>query len=271
VNKNALRITLVIFSLVVLLLISIQVFAGGTARADVELTVFAASSLSDAMDDLADAFEAANPGVAIRRHYASSTQLAAQLVEGAQADVFASANEVQMERVVAANLTAEETVIFATNQLTICIPIDNPGQITTPTDLANPEISLLLAAPDVPIRVYSDGVIEMLGDAQFRGAVYQNLVSEEVNVRQIVAKVALGEVDAGIVYTSDITPDVADRLGQVIIPDEFNITAFYPIARLIESKNASLAQAFIDFALGSDGQAILTQWGFGAAPQTVTN
>jgi molybdate transport system substrate-binding protein len=266
-NKKPIRIVLAVFLLAVFFTVSINVFAGNTDLGNQEITVFAASSLSDAMDDLADAFEAANPGVTILRHYASSSQLAAQLIEGVQADVLASANEIQMEHVVSAGLTVPESVIFTTNHLTICIPIENPGQIISPTDLAKPGISLILAAPDVPIRVYSDRVIEMLGDEQFQAAVYQNLVSEEVNVRQIVAKVALGEVDAGIVYTSDITPDVADRIEQIIIPGEFNLTAFYPIARLSESGNGTLAQSFIEFVLSPDGQAILTNWGFRTAPQ----
>ena len=87
-------------------------------------------------------------------------------------------------------------------------------------------------------------------------------------MRQVVAKVALGEADAGIVYTSDITPDLADRLEQIIIPDEFNLTAFYPLARLSDSDNPALAQSFIEFVLSPDGQAILNVWGFESAPQT---
>lgn len=233
-----------------------------------QLTVFAASSLSDAVDALADAFEADHPGVVVRTHYASSSQLAAQLMEGVQADVFASANEIQMGHVVAAGLTAAQEQVFATNQLTIIVPADNPAGIESPTDLALPGISLVLAAPQTPIRVYSDEVIAMLGGHAFQEAVYANLASEETNVRQVVAKIALGEADAGIVYGSDITPDVADLVAQIPLPEALNVTARYPAARLTASQNQDLAQDFIDFMLSSDGQMLLIAWGFGPAPDT---
>jgi molybdate transport system substrate-binding protein len=266
-KTKATQFGLAVFSVGVLLYISITGFNRNRDQNPQQLTIFAASSLSDAMDDLADAFEAANPGVTIRRHYASSSQLAAQLSEGVQADIYASANEIQMGHVVNAGLAAGEPLVFATNQLTIAVPIDNPAEITASVDLATPGVSLILAAPGVPIRVYSDRVIEMLGDSDFQAAVYQNLVSEEVNVRQVVAKIALGEADAGLVYTSDITPDLTDRVKQVVIPDEFNLTAKYPIARLVESENSLLAQAFIDFILRPNGQTILSEWGFGFSSQ----
>lgn len=265
-NKKLTRLGLATFSFTIFLTISVTVFAGNPQPTHQHLTVFAASSLADAMDQLADSFEFANPGVKILRHYASSTKLAAQLIEGVNADVFASANEIQMGRVIGANLASEEPLFFATNQLTLAVPAANPGEIKTPADLAKPGVSLVLAAPATPIRVYSDRVIEILGDAEFQAAVYRNLVSEEANVRQVVAKIALGEADAGFVYASDITSDVAGRLTQVLIPQEFNLIAAYPMVRLAESENPVLAQTFIDYILSPDGQAILAAWGFGPKP-----
>jgi molybdate transport system substrate-binding protein len=234
--------------------------------ADAQLTVFAASSLSDAFDALAVRFEEDHPNVEVVRHYASSSQLAAQLIEGARADLYASANELQMENVVAAGLVSGSPVNFVTNRLTVITPADNPVGISSPFDLGKPGISLVLSAPDTPIRVYSDQVIAMLGDADFQTAVYANLVSEEANVRQVAAKIALGEADAGIVYISDITPDVAVDILQIEIPDEFNLTAVYPIAVVESSRNPELAEQFLIFILSPTGQAILTDWGFGPVP-----
>lgn len=230
------------------------------------LTVFAASSLSDAMDDLADLFESENPDVDVVRHYASSSHLAAQIIEGAQADVFASANEIQMDHLISVGLVGSEPQVFAVNRLTICLPAGNPAGIHSPLDLARPGISLILAAPDTPVRVYTDEMLALLGDDQFQAAVYFNLVSEEVNVRQVVAKIVLGEADAGVVYTSDITGDMVGLVEQVEIPYEFNPVAAYPVARLSEAREPELAQQFINFILGPEGQSILQSWGFGIIP-----
>jgi molybdate transport system substrate-binding protein len=265
-TKNRHHPILILFSLLTPALLLAACAPRDVQGSTRQLTVFAASSLSDAMDALADAFEASHPGVGILRHYASSSQLAAQLVEGVQADVFASANEIQMAQVTAAGLTANAPQVFATNQLALIVPAGNPGEITSPADLARPGISLVLAAPGTPIRVYSDQIIAMLGDADFQAVVYANLVSEEANVRQVVAKIALGEADAGLVYTSDITPDIAGRVTQIPIPAEFNLSAPYPVARLTGSEEGALAQEFIEFILSLEGQAILASWGFGPAP-----
>jgi molybdate transport system substrate-binding protein len=171
-----------------------------------------------------------------------------------------------MGNVAAAGLNAGDPAIFATNRLTIIVPADNPGEIASPGDLARPGLSLILAAPDVPIREYSDQVIALLGDADFQAAVYENLVSEETNVRQVVAKIALSEADAGIVYSSDVTPDTTSRIIQVEIPPEFNLTAAYPVAVLSESEVRALAEEFVAFILSPEGQSILAEWGFGPIP-----
>lgn len=226
------------------------------------LTVFAASSLTDAFTKIGAAFEAANPGVTVAYHFASSSQLAAQLVENVDADVYASANATQMQNVVDAGRITGPPYIFTTNRLTICVPADNPAGLESPFDLAAPGIGLVLAAPEVPVRNYSDQVIAALGDQQFQDTVYANLVSEEANVRQVVTKVALGEADAGMVYVSDITQDVSDNLVTIPIPEEVNVIAQYPIATL-DNGDAELGQAFIDFVISDKGQAILHTRGFG--------
>lgn len=251
-----------------ILLIFLFVFFLGCSPAPQtnEIVVFAAASLTEAFDGIAVAFEAAHPGVDVLANYGSSSELATQLTEGAAADVFASANQAQMTVAVNVGRIAGEPVVFVTNQLTIIVPADNPGGIETYADLAKTGIQLILAAPGVPVRDYSDQSIALMGDADFQKAVYANLVSEEPNVRQVATKVSLGEADAGIVYTSDVTPDIADSVLQIEIPDELNVLATYPIAVVTEAPSKSLAQAFVDFVLSLEGQAILQSWGFGPAP-----
>ena len=270
-NKTIEISKLILYTSVLLIVLVCTPGCGSPTKAkndpESTLVVFAASSLTNAFDGLAAAFEEANPGITVIVNYASSSQLAAQIIEGAGADIFASANEIQMQVVVDAGRAATTPALFASNQLTICVPYGNPGNIQSPEDLARIGISLILAAPNTPIRVYSDQVIGLLGNEDFQDAVFANLVSEEVNVRQVVTKIALGEADAGLVYISDLTPDVASKLLQIPIPDEFNIIAAYPIAALKESKNLELAQRFIDFVLSKEGQAILEIWGFGPKPE----
>jgi molybdate transport system substrate-binding protein len=238
----------------------------------VELVVFAASSLTDAVNQLSDTFEAAHPNVTVVRNFASSSNLAAQLVEGIEADVFASANETQMQVVVNAGRISTPAQIFATNRLTAIVPADNPAGIGSVADLANPGIALILAAPGVPVRQYTDQAITNLaadpayGEA-FSTAVYANLVSEEDNVRQVAAKVALGEADAGVVYTSDVTPDIVDDVQMIAIPDAYNVIATYPIGILDDAPYPDVAAQFIEFILSPDGQAILQHWGFGPTPE----
>lgn len=231
-----------------------------------EITVFAASSLTDAFNEMAEAFKAQNEGVAVVLNYAGSTQLAAQLSEGAAADVFASANSTQMQVAVdAGRITAGSEKLFVSNRLTVIVPADNPAGITALEDLAQPGVQMILAVTGVPVRQYTDEIVATF-PAGFQTNFYANMVSEEENVRQVSAKVALGEADAGIVYTSDVTPDIADQVLQIDIPDDQNVIATYPIARLADAPAPTLAQSFVDFVLSEDGQAILAKWGFGPPP-----
>ena len=230
------------------------------------LTVFAASSLSDAFDALAAAFQAQNEGVQVVYNYGGSSQLAAQLSEGVTADLFASANPAQMQAVIAAGrIEAGTEVIFVSNRLTIIVPVDNPAGITSLADLAQPGVQLILAVEGVPVRQYTDEIVAGM-TADFQAQFYSNLVSAEDNVRQVAAKIALGEADAGIVYTSDITADIAAQVQQIPIPAAQNVVATYPIAPLADAPHPELAQQFIDFVLSPEGQSILARWGFGPPP-----
>jgi molybdate transport system substrate-binding protein len=161
--------------------------------------------------------------------------------------------------------------VFATNQLTAIAPADNPAGVESLADLAQSGIALVLAAPGVPVREYTDQALGRLAadpayGADFAEGVYANLVSEEDNVRQVAAKVALGEADAGVVYTSDVTPDIAGQVIQIAIPDEYNVIATYPIAPLADASNPAGAVAFVEHVLSDEGQAILARWGFGEKP-----
>jgi molybdate transport system substrate-binding protein len=230
------------------------------------VTVFAAASLTNAFNELAEVFQAQHEGVQIVFNFASSSQLATQLNEGIAADVFAPANATQMQQVIDnGRIEAGTAAWFVSNRLTIVVPADNPAGIGSLADLAQPGVQLILAVEGVPVRQYSDELVAALS-AAFQEQFYANLVSEEDNVRQVAAKVALGEADAGMVYTSDITPDIAGQVQQITIPDEQNVLATYPIAPLADAPNPELAQRFIEFVLSAEGQRILAKWGFGPPP-----
>lgn len=229
------------------------------------LTIFAASSLTDAFEEIAASFTAGFPNAEIVFNFASSSTLATQLAEGAPADIFASANEKQMDVAIESGRIQEPAQIFARNQLVIAIPADNPGEVEDLADLAQPGLALILVAPQTPIRDYTDTMLEKLaaeadyGEA-FREAVLANVVSEEANVRQAVSKIVLGEADATIVYQSDVTPDVMEEVTAIPIPDEYNVIANYPIGVITDSTNPDLAQSFMEYVLSDEGQAILMRW-----------
>jgi molybdate transport system substrate-binding protein len=244
------------------------------------LTVFAAASLTDAFEEIATDFEAENPGVDVLFNFAGSSDLAAQLAEGAPADVFASANNTQMNAARDAERIAGRPHTFVKNRLVLIVPADNPDGITTLRDLSNEGIQLVIAAPDVPVRTYTDTLLERLAadpayGETYRTAVLANVVSEEQNVRQVSAKVALGEADGGIVYVSDVTPDISEQVIAIPIPDYLNTIATYPIAITNDTANPELAQAFVDYVLSDAGQDTLVNWNFISSripevPYTVT-
>lgn len=227
------------------------------------LTVFAAASLADAFAEVETTLEAANPGLDIVNNFAGSQALVTQLTEGAPADVAAFASNSAMTSAVEAGVVTATAEPFAQNLLTVVVPADNPAGITSPADLAKPGVKVVLAQEEVPVGQYSrQSLCNMNADPATYGddfvvAVAGNVVSEEDNVRAVLSKVALGEADAGIVYTSDVTDDVV----AIAIPDEVNELATYPIAP-VATGNQELAEAYISYILSPDGQAILESYGF---------
>ena len=246
-------------------------FAPGTDSASEtshSLTVFAAASLTDAFIEIAAKFESASPGVDITLNFAGSQALRTQIEEGAPADVFASANAEQMDALVTSGfITQGVPQVFLSNSLVIIVPKDNPAGVNSVEDLAKPGLKLVLAAEEVPVGKYSRDAFDLMDRKfgnNFKDKLLANVVSNEDNVRQVVAKVQLGEADAGVVYTSDAV--AAPELPTIVIPARINVIAEYPIATLTESANPELANAFVDYVLSSDGQALLQKWGFRSIP-----
>lgn len=254
------------FIVLVILMLSACSSTVEPASKPVTLTVFAASSLTEAFNEIATEFEAQHTDTNVVMNYASSSQLATQINEGAPADVFASANFVQMKVVQDAGNIASTPSTFATNRLIVISSSENP-RVTSLDHLANSGLRIVLAASGVPIRDYTDQMLTAMADdpsygQEFVDGVYANVVSEEENVRQVVAKVALGEADAAIVYASDVTPDVAGDVRQIDIPNAYNVLAEYPIA--VMKGAPETAHEFVAFVLSETGQMILAKWGFGS-------
>jgi molybdate transport system substrate-binding protein len=232
------------------------------------LNVFAAASLIDAFTEIGKNFEAAHSGVTVTFNFAGSQALRTQIEEGAPADVFASANKTEMDKLIEASFVAQDAPqVFLNNKLVLILPADNPAALNQLEDLAKPGIKLVLAAEEVPVGKYAHQALDGMNDQygiDFKDKVLVNVVSNEDNVRQVVAKVQLGEADAGLVYTSDAI--AAQDLKTIEIPAELNVIAEYPIAVLTQSTNPELATSFIDFVLSEEGQMILQNWGF-ASPE----
>jgi molybdate transport system substrate-binding protein len=219
-----------------------------------EVTVFAASSLVDAFRAVGDEMKKSDPGARLTFNFGSSSTLATQITNGAPADIFASADDVNMQKIVDAKLTDGVTTMFATNRLQIAVAAGNPKKIAALADLVRPDVVLVLAAPTVPAGRYA---LEALGKA----GVAARPLSQEVDVRAVLNKVTLGEADAGIVYVTDVK-SAAGRVTGVDIPEQHQVIARYPVAVVKGSKNAQLARRFVDYVGSPAGQTILATYGF---------
>jgi len=239
--------------------------AGAAVRG--KITVFAAASLTDAFSEIAARFEEGHPGTKVKFNFGGSPTLRTQLEQGARADVFASADAAQMDLALKSRVVESAGAVFAGNSLVIITPASNPGKLAAPADLARAGLKLVLAAPEVPAGSYARQMLVNLEKdpaigAGFSGRVLRNVLSNESNVKQVVAKVQLGEADAGIVYSSDVTPSVAPALKVISVPSQFNVMAGYPIAVTRAASNHATAMAFIDFVLSDQGQRVLKRFGF---------
>lgn len=221
-----------------------------------ELIVFATASLAESFTELGEAFEREFDGVSVRLNSAASSELVTQINEGAPADVFASADQANMDRLSDGIGTLDTPDVFATNLLQIIVESGNPSGITELQDLADPDLLFVTAAPEVPIGRYTLEVFENAG-------VEVTARSLEQSVRGVVSKVVLGEADAGIVYATDVLA-AGDDAGGVDIPLDVNVVARYPIAVPADASNVVAAEAFIDFVISDTGQEILASYGFTA-------
>ena len=218
------------------------------------LTVLAAASLTDSFNKAGADFTKAHPNLKIRFSYAGSSTLVTQITQGAPADLFASADQANMDRVTSAGLNAAAPEVFAHNRLEIVVQAGNPKHISGLADLARPGVLVDLAGPAVPAGKYA-------AQSLARAGVKVTPVSQETDVKAVVSKVSLGEADAGIVYVTDVKAGGSSVAG-VPIPDQDNVTATYPAVVLKDAANAAAATAFLDYLLGSGGQATLAGYGF---------
>lgn len=221
-----------------------------------ELTIFAAASLSGAFDELATRFEELNPALEVNPiSYDGSSVLATQLIEGAAADVFASADEKNMAKVTDVDL-ATNAEAFATNTLQIAVAPGNPKGIESLADLTTPGLLVVVCAPEVPC---GSAAQTLLGD----DGVALTPASEEQNVTAVLTKVKSGEADAGLVYRTDVTA-AGDAVTGVDIEGAERATNVYPIAAMNDAPNPVAADAFVAFVLSDAGQKVLADFGFGA-------
>jgi molybdate transport system substrate-binding protein len=231
----------------------------------VELTIYAAASLKAALDKAKTQYEAANPGTTLVISTDASSALETKIEQGAPADLFVSADTTNPQKLVDKGLAVGQAVTFAKNKLTVIVPKDNPAKIQTPKDLANTGVKVIAAGDAVPITKYANMLVANLAKqpgypANYVDAYTANIASKEENVSAVVAKIATGQGDAGIVYVTDAngTADVTP----VDVPPDANVIATYAGVVVKPSPNPDAAGAFLTWFAGPDGQAILGSFGF---------
>jgi molybdate transport system substrate-binding protein len=229
------------------------------------LTIFAAASLKNALAEAETAYETANPGTDLTVTTDSSAALETQIEQGAPADVFLAADTTNAQKLVDGGFASSEAKPFAGNKLTVIVPTDNPAGIQSPADLAKDGVRIIAAGDEVPITKYATQVVEKLAAASedpaaFQAAYAANVASKEDNVGQVVAKIELGEGDAGIVYVTDAV--ASDEVTPIEIPADANVPATYAGVVVGASEHQDAAAAFLDWLAGPDGQTVLSSFGF---------
>lgn len=221
---------------------------------DGDITVFAAASLTEAFTGLGEAYELEHDGARVTFSFAASSDLAGQISNGAPADVFASADEPNMDKVVAGGDNVGEPVAFAGNVLEIAVPKGNPGRVESLSDLSDPDLKVAVCAPEVPCGNAATELFRVVG-------VKGDVDTYEPDVKSVLTKVELGEVDAGLVYHSDALA-AGDKIDSVRIPQAGQVVNTYPIVVVDGGNNPTGGQGFTDLVLGDRGRAELKKWGF---------
>ncbi len=235
------------------------------------LTVFAAASLTEPFSRLGKSFEARHRGTTVRFNFAGSQQLVLQIQQGAKADVLASADERWMQTARDSGLVEGDPVLFARNALVVIVPRANPAGIRRLQDLARSGVKVVIAAEAVPVGQYTRQMLDKLSaqpgfGTEYRQQVLANVASYEENVKGVVAKVQLGEADAGVVYRSDASGSGASQLITLDIPEAANVIASYPIAVVHEAPSRELAEAFLALVESAEGQEAMRSAGFIPVP-----
>ena len=227
---------------------------GAGAASERTLTVYAAASLTSTFEQLAADFEAAHEGVDVELSFAGSSDLVAQIQQGAPADVFASADTTNMDKLAAEDLLAGPPTDFAANTLVIVVPPGNPAAVTSLTDLVGDDLNLVVCAPEVPCGAATERV-EGAAGLSF------SPVSEEQSVTDVLNKVITGEADAGLVYVTDVRA-AGDQVEGLEFPESDDAINVYPVSALGDSEQPELAQEFVDTVLSPAGQQVLADAGF---------
>ena len=232
---------------------------GSSAASGNTLTVYAASSLTSTFTEIGKKFEAAHPGTKVSFSFGGSSDLVAQIQQGAPADVFASADTANMDKAVGDKAVEGSPVNFASNRLEIAVPPENPAGVASLKDLATPGTKVVLCAPEAPCGAAAQKVEQSSG-------VDFEPVSEEQAVTDVLTKVESGEADAGLVYVTDVKA-AGGKVEGITFPEASTAVNTYPIAALADSRNPDLAKAFVDLVTGTEGQSVLAAAGF-AKPRT---
>ena len=234
-----------------ILLLLLTSCAAGTDEDTV--VVLAAASLTDAFTEIEVAFERENPTLDVQVSVAGSATLREQILEGAPADVFASANDTTMQVLLDAG-AVDDPVVFATNELTLAVPAGNPSRVTSIDDMANSALLVGLCAVGVPCGDFARQALEQVG-------VEANVDTNERDVRSLVTKLAADELDVGLVYVTDVQANPG--IDAVALPSQVDVPISYPVAQLVESTNRAGGASFVTFVQSAEGQAILASHGFG--------
>ncbi len=230
-----------------------------------DLTIFGAASLRNVLEQVKVAYETAHPGTTLTISTDASSTLATQIEQGAPADVFLSADTANPRKLVDAGFTEGDALTFAGNELAVIVPTDNPARIATPADLAGPGVKVIAAGDQVPVTIYASLLVDQLADesgypADFAAGYAANVVSREDNVKAVVAKIELGEGDAGIVYATDAA--ASTKVRRIDVPATANVLARYAGVVIKATPDLKAARAFLTWVAGPGGQEILGSFGF---------